>query len=61
MTRGFRFFIVCESDLRMALELVQDNTDKFHPYFPLIKMIHDRLALDWEVCLRRHILREANS
>ena len=32
--RGFRH-VVCESDSKIALGLIQDHVDPFHPYFSL--------------------------
>ncbi|KAG5118742.1 hypothetical protein JHK82_033162 [Glycine max] len=39
--RGFRH-VVCESDSKIALGLIQDHVDPFHPYFSLALFIRDR-------------------
>jgi len=41
--------IVCETNLKMALELVNNGLEACHPYLPLIRKIRDLLAFDWNV------------
>lgn len=52
--------LICDTDSKMALELIDSSMDIFHPCFPLISAIKKLLHLDWTITLK-YTLREANS
>lgn len=52
--------IVCETDSMMALNLIKDGVDLFHPHASILANIHKVMAQDWNVELI-HTLREGNS
>lgn len=52
--------VICESDSMMALNLIKDGADLFHPHASIMGNIHIVIAEDWNVELR-HTLREGNS
>ncbi|KAL5171611.1 putative ribonuclease H protein [Glycine soja] len=51
--------LICESDLKVALDLITGEINMFHQYFPTIMLIHSLKHMDWEVTFV-HVYREGN-
>ena len=51
--------LICESDSKLALDLITGEINLFHQYFPTILLIHSLKQMDWEVTFV-HVYCEGN-
>lgn len=51
--------VMCESDSKIALELIQKVVDTFHPHAPLVSHIRKFTFLNWKLSFH-HTFREDN-
>lgn len=51
--------LICESDSRSALSLIQDGVHQLHPLQAVVTSIHQLVAHPWQVTFQ-HVFREGN-